>query len=90
MCGRQSSYPHYLRFTQPRVLGRKVSDKFPVPLCRIHLESCTGQRTNLFGWTTQNIEPIGVARKLWNQTYLKLSPSRRSTDDSHAGATVAN
>ena len=36
VCGRQPSDAHHLRFTQPRALGRKVSDEFTVPLCRTH------------------------------------------------------
>ena len=36
VCGRQPSDAHHLRFTQPRALGRKVSDEFTVPLCRMH------------------------------------------------------
>jgi hypothetical protein len=34
--GRKPSDPHHLGFTQPRALGRKVSDEFAVPLCRGH------------------------------------------------------
>src|SRR5712664_3300654 len=34
VCGRKPSDPHHLGFTQPRALGRKVSDEFAVPLCR--------------------------------------------------------
>src|SRR5262249_15966690 len=36
ICGRKPSDPHPLSFTQPRALGRKVSDEFAVPLCRGH------------------------------------------------------
>jgi hypothetical protein len=36
VCGRKPSDPHHLRFVQPRALGRKASDEFAVPLCRIH------------------------------------------------------
>jgi hypothetical protein len=36
LCGRKPSDPHHLGFTQPRALGRKVSDEFAVPLCRSH------------------------------------------------------
>ena len=36
LCGRKPSDPHHLGFTQPRALGRKVSDEFAVPLCRGH------------------------------------------------------
>jgi len=36
ICGRRPSDPHHLRFTQSQALGRKVSDEFTVPLCRVH------------------------------------------------------
>ena len=36
ICGRQPCDAHHIRFAQPRALGRKVSDEFTVPLCRIH------------------------------------------------------
>jgi len=36
ICGRSPADAHHLRFTQPRTMGRKVSDEFSVPLCRTH------------------------------------------------------
>jgi hypothetical protein len=39
VCQRFPSDAHHLKFAQPRSLGRKVSDEFTVPLCRIN---CTG------------------------------------------------
>jgi ERF superfamily len=36
VCGRVPSDPHHLTFTQPRALGRRVSDEFTVPVCRVH------------------------------------------------------
>src|SRR5262249_45727431 len=36
VCGRKPSDPHHLRYLQPRALGRKASDEFVVPLCRVH------------------------------------------------------
>src|SRR5262249_16172816 len=36
ICGRTPSDPHHLGFTQPRALGRKVSDEFAVPLSHGH------------------------------------------------------
>ena len=36
VCGRVPSDPHHLTFTQPRALGRRVSDEFLVPVCRTH------------------------------------------------------
>ena len=32
VCGRSPADAHHLRFTQPRAMGRKVSDEFTVPL----------------------------------------------------------
>ena len=36
VCGRVPLDPHHLTFTQPRALGRRVSDEFIVPVCRVH------------------------------------------------------
>jgi ERF superfamily len=36
VCGRVPSDPHHLTFTQPRSMGRRVSDEFTVPICRTH------------------------------------------------------
>src|SRR5262249_14468965 len=36
LCGRKPSDAHHIRFVQPRALGRKASDEFAVPLCRLH------------------------------------------------------
>jgi hypothetical protein len=36
ICGRKPSDPHHLRYLQPRALGRRASDEFAVPLCRVH------------------------------------------------------
>jgi hypothetical protein len=37
LCGRKPSDAHHIRFVQPRALGRKASDEFAVPLCRVRL-----------------------------------------------------
>ena len=31
-----ASEAHHIRFAQPRALGRKVSDEYMVPVCRLH------------------------------------------------------
>jgi hypothetical protein len=36
VCGRTPSEAHHIRFAQPRALGRKVSDEYTVPICRLH------------------------------------------------------
>ena len=36
VCGRAPTEAHHIRFAQPRALGRKVSDEYTVPVCRLH------------------------------------------------------
>jgi ERF superfamily len=68
LCGRKPSDPHHLGFTQPRALGRKVSDEFVVPLCRGHHRAVHRLRDERAWWKQAGINPIKVARRLWKET----------------------
>ena len=68
ICGRKPSDPHHLGFTQPRALGRKVSDEFAVPLCRGHHRAVHRSRDERAWWRQAGIDPIKVARRLWRKT----------------------
>ena len=68
VCGRKPSDPHHLGFTQPRALGRKVSDEFAVPLCRGHHRAVHRSRDERSWWRQSGIDPIKVARRLWKET----------------------
>jgi hypothetical protein len=68
LCGRKPSDPHHLRFMQPRALGRKASDEFSVPLCRIHHRLVHRVGSEAAWWKEAGIDPIAVARKLWDHT----------------------
>jgi len=68
VCGRKPSDPHHLGFTQPRALGRKVSDEFSVPLCRGHHRAVHRSRDERAWWRRTGIEPIKVAHRLWEAT----------------------
>jgi hypothetical protein len=68
VCGRKPSDPHHLGFTQPRALGRKVSDEFAVPLCRGHHRAVHHSRDERAWWRQAGINPIKVARRLWRET----------------------
>jgi len=68
LCGRKPSDPHHLGFTQPRALGRKVSDEFAVPLCRGHHRAVHRSRNERAWWQLAGIDPIKVARRLWRET----------------------
>jgi len=69
VCGRLPSDAHHLRFTQSRALGRKVSDEFTVPLCRMHHRELHRCGEEMAWWTKVGIEPIAAARMLWLQSH---------------------
>src|SRR5207245_1216335 len=71
LCGRKPSDPHHLRFMQPRALGRKASDEFVVPLCRIHHRLVHRVGNEAAWWRDAGIDPAESARKLWKRARLK-------------------
>ena len=75
VCGRKPSDPHHLGFTQPRALGRKVSDEFTVPLCRGHHRAVHRSRDERAWWRQAGIDPIKVARRLWKETRGVATPA---------------
>jgi hypothetical protein len=71
LCGRKPSDPHHLRFMQPRALGRKASDEFSVPLCRIHHRLVHRVGNEAAWWKEAGIDPnpsstVDAARRLRN------------------------
>src|SRR5216684_4485725 len=77
VCGRVPSDPHHLTFTQPRALGRRVSDEFIVPVCRVHHRELHRSGDEVAWWQKLNIDPIPVALRLWQHT---RSDDRTSAD----------
>ena len=77
ICGRTPSDPHHLRFTQPRALGRKVSDEFIVPLCRGHHREVHRCGDEAAWWEKAGINPSAAARALWLKTHpIPTRPGR--------------
>jgi len=68
VCGRSPADAHHLRFTQPRAMGRKVSDEFTVPLCRTHHRDNHRFGDEVAWWSRQAIDPVGTSRQLWVST----------------------
>jgi hypothetical protein len=68
VCGRSPADAHHLRFTQPRAMGRKVSDEFTVPLCRTHHRDNHRFGDEEAWWASSSINPVEVSRKLWVST----------------------
>jgi hypothetical protein len=68
VCGRSPADAHHLRFTQPRAMGRKVSDEFTVPLCRAHHRDNHGCGDEVAWWERRAIDPVATSRALWIST----------------------
>ncbi len=73
ICGRQPSDAHHLRFAQSRALGRKVSDEFTVPLCRVHHREVHRCGEEVGWWQQAGIDPISSARSLWDHSQQRYS-----------------
>jgi len=86
VCGRQPCDPHHLRFVQPRALGRKVSDEFTVPLCRIHHRLLRRQVKEEAWWTLVNIDAKAAAFRLWQHTRGLLVPAVVTHEIQQTGA----
>jgi hypothetical protein len=54
--------------TQPRAMGRKVSDEFTVPLCRTHHRDIHSFGDEVAWWERRAIDPVATARMLWIST----------------------
>jgi hypothetical protein len=69
VCGRTSSDAHHIKFAEQRAMGRKVSDKFTVPICRLHHRELHRRGNERAWWQQQDIEPLAVAAALWKKTH---------------------
>jgi hypothetical protein len=69
ICARTPSDAHHIKFAQGPALGRKVSDKFTVPLCRLHHRDLHRRGNERAWWAGQGIEPLAVASTLWRDTH---------------------
>ena len=68
ICARSPADAHHLKFTQPRAMGRKVSDEFTVPLCRTHHRDIHNFGDEVAWWERRAIDPVATARMLWIST----------------------
>ena len=68
VCGRTPSEAHHIRFAQPRALGRKVSDEYTVPVCRLHHRELHRYGDEASWWAGVNVDPIPIALELWRSS----------------------
>jgi hypothetical protein len=66
--GKPATAPHHLTFTKPRALGRRVSDEFMVPICRVHHRELHRSGDEAAWWRKINIDPLPIALRLWQRT----------------------
>jgi hypothetical protein len=69
VCGRTPSDPHHIKFAEQRALGRKVSDRFTVPICRLHHRELHRRGNERAWWNSQEIDPLPIAANLWATTH---------------------
>jgi hypothetical protein len=79
VCGRTPSEAHHIRFAQPRALGRKVSDEYTVPVCRLHHRELHRYGDEASWWAGANIDPLPIALELWSRS---RSPNSFEVDES--------
>ena len=64
---------HHLRFAQPRALGRKVSDEYTVPVCRLHHRDLHGYGDEASWWAGSTSTRCPIALELWRRSRLTYS-----------------
>jgi hypothetical protein len=69
LCGRTPADAHHIKFAEQRAMGRKVSDRFTIPLCRLHHRELHRRGNEAAWWESQGIDPLGIAAALWNKTH---------------------
>ena len=73
VCGRAPTEAHHIRFAQPRALGRKVSDEYTVPVCRLHHRDLHSYGDEASWWAGIGIDPLPIALELWRRSKLAYS-----------------
>jgi hypothetical protein len=73
VCGRTPSDAHHIKFAEQRAMGRKVSDRFTVPVCRLHHRELHRQGNELAWWGSKGIDPLISAASLWSDTHSAVT-----------------
>jgi hypothetical protein len=89
VCGRQPCEAHHIRYAQPRALGRRVSDEFTVPLCRVHHRELHRQGDERAWWAKFNIDPMPIALRYWQQTRGVPTEAPSNPEPLHSTAKTA-
>ena len=88
VCGRTPSDAHHIRFAEQRAMGRKVSDRFAVPICRLHHRELHRRGNERAWWQNQGIDPLGAAAMLWARTHAVEPTAAEIVDDRDRSAGI--
>jgi hypothetical protein len=80
VCGRTPAEAHHIRFAQPRALGRKVSDEYTVPVCRVHHRELHRYGDEPSWWAGVGIDPLPIPLELWRRSSLTHSSDATSSE----------
>jgi hypothetical protein len=81
VCGRTPSDAHHIKFAEQRAMGRKVSDKFTVPICRLHHRELHRRGNERTWWENQGIDPLPIAAGLWERTHAVASATAENASN---------
>ena len=62
-------------------MGRKVSDRFTVPICRLHHRELHRGGNERAWWQSKEIEPLAIAARLWEKTHAVPIADPAADDD---------
>lgn len=74
-CGRTPSDAHHIKFAEQPAMSRKVSDKFTVPVCRLHHRELHKRGDERAWWAAHAIDSLAVAANLWGTTRKVAAPA---------------
>jgi hypothetical protein len=80
VCGRTPSDPHHIKFAEQRGMGRKVSDRFTVPICRLHHRELHRRGNERAWWQNYGIDPLAIAATIWSRTHPPALPASLADD----------
>jgi ERF superfamily len=83
VCGRAPTDAHHIKFAELRAMGRKVSDKFTVPLCRLHHRELHRGGNERVWWQSQGLNPLPIAASLWKNTHVVASITAGMKEESN-------
>ena len=70
-------------------MGRKVSDRFTVPICRLHHRELHRRGNERAWWESQAIDPLVTAAILWGRTHT-VAPAEPNLPGDEDQSTSAN